>query len=79
MEGYDDIIPIPGCYLPQVDEAILQAVAQGLIWMTNGPASILGETDPRWDTCPVSRIETPARTDCGERVDGPGNSGCMEG
>ena len=59
MEGYDDIIPIPGCYLPQVDEAILQAVAQGLIWMTNGPASILGEPIPAGILAPSAVLRPP--------------------
>ena len=59
MEGYDDIIPIPGCYLPQVDEAILQAVAQGLIWMTNGPTSILGEPVPAGILGPTAVLLPP--------------------
>ena len=59
MEGYDDIIPIPGCYLPQVDEAISQAVAQGLIWMTNGPASILGEPIPAGILAPSAVLRPP--------------------
>ena len=59
MEGYDDIIPIPGCYLPQVDEAILQAVAQGLIWMTNGPTSILGESVPAGILGPTAVLRPP--------------------
>ena len=46
MEGYEDIIYIPACDASQVDEAIARAVDQGLIWLTNGPASILGEPIP---------------------------------
>lgn len=45
-EGYDDTFFIPGCDSVQVDEAIADAVEQGLLWMTNGPASILGEPVP---------------------------------
>ena len=45
-EGYDDTFFIPGCDPSYVDEAIADAVAQGLLWMTNGPASILGEPVP---------------------------------
>ena len=45
-EGYDDTFFIPGCEPAYVDEAIADAVAQGLLWMTNGPASILGEPVP---------------------------------
>ena len=59
MEGYDDIIPIPACDPSQVDEAILQAVAQGLIWMTNGPASILGEPVPAGILAPTAVLRPP--------------------
>jgi hypothetical protein len=59
MEGYDDIIPIPACDLHQVDEAILQAVAQGLLWMTNGPASILGEPVPPGILAPTAVLRPP--------------------
>ena len=59
MEGYDDIIPIPACEPSQVDEAISQAVAQGLIWMTNGPASILGEPIPAGILSPSAVLRPP--------------------
>lgn len=59
MEGYDDIIPIPACDPPQVDEAISQAVAQGLIWLTNGPASILGEPVPAGILGPTAALRPP--------------------
>ena len=41
MEGYEETFFIPKCEASQVDGAIAQAVTQGRIWMTNGPASVL--------------------------------------
>ena len=79
MGGYEDTFCIPACEPSQVDEAISQAVDEGLIWMTNGPASMLGEPIPAGILTPSAVLRTPARTDCGERVDGRGDSGRMEG
>ena len=45
-EGWDDYFSIPVCDSSRVDEAVSAAVAHGLLWMTNGPASILGEPIP---------------------------------
>ena len=59
MEGYEDTLYIPACEPAQVDEAISQAVAQGLIWMTNGPASILGEPIPAGVLAPSAVLRPP--------------------
>ena len=59
MEGYEDTFYIPACEPAQVDEAISQAVAQGLIWMTNGPASILGEPIPAGVLAPSAVLRPP--------------------
>ena len=59
IERYDDIIPIPACDASQVDEAISQAVAQGLIWLTNTPASILGEPIPAGILAPSAVLRPP--------------------
>ena len=59
MEGYEDTFFIPACESSQVDEAISQAVAQGLIWMTNGPASILGEPIPVGILSPSAVLRPP--------------------
>ena len=45
-EGYEEIITIPRCEPEHVENAISQAVEQGLVWLTNGPASILKESVP---------------------------------
>ena len=59
MEGYDDTFFIPKCSSPTVDEAISQAVAQGLLWMTNGPTSILGEPVPTGILSPSATLRPP--------------------
>ena len=59
MEGYEDTFFIPACEPDQVDEAISEAVAQGLIWMTNGPASILGEPIPAGVLAPSAELRPP--------------------
>jgi len=45
-KGYDATITIPKCEPADVDAAVSQAVEQGLVWLINGPASILKETVP---------------------------------
>ena len=45
-EGYEEEISIPKCEPADVEAAILQAVEQGLVWLTSGPASILKEPVP---------------------------------
>ena len=58
-EGYDDTFFIPGCDSLHVDEAIADAVEQGLLWMTNGPASILGEPVPPGILGPAAKLRPP--------------------
>ena len=58
-EGYDDTFFIPGCDSLHVDEAIVEAVEQGLLWMTNGPASILGEPVPPGILSPPAKLRPP--------------------
>ena len=45
-EGYEETLVIPACEAAQIDAAVLQAVEQGLVWLTSGPASILSEPVP---------------------------------
>ena len=40
-EGYEETLRVPACEPAHVDAAVLQAVEQGLVWLTSGPASIL--------------------------------------
>ena len=58
-EGYDDTFSIPACDPSHVDGAIGDAVAQGLLWMTNGPASILGEPVPPGVLSPSAKLRPP--------------------
>jgi len=58
-EGYEDTFFTPACGPDQVSEAISQAVAQGSIWMTNGPASILGEPIPAGVLTPSAVLRRP--------------------
>ncbi len=58
-EGYDDTFSIPGCDSLHVDEAITDAVKQGLLWMTNGPASIFGESVPPGILSPAAKLRPP--------------------
>ena len=45
-EGYEEILAIPRCEPARIDAAVLQAVEQGLVWLTSGPASLLSEPVP---------------------------------
>ena len=45
-EGYEETLIIPKCESAHVETAISQAVEQGLVWLTSGPASILKEPIP---------------------------------
>ena len=58
-EGYDDTFFIPGCDPSLVVGAIADAVAQGLMWMANGPASILGELVPPGVLSPSAKLRRP--------------------
>ena len=45
-EGYEEPLTIPKCDTAEVDAAVAQAVEQGTLWLTSGPASILNEVLP---------------------------------
>ena len=45
-EGYEEMLSIPKCESADVETAISQAVEQGVVWLTSGPASILKEPVP---------------------------------
>ncbi len=45
-EGYEETLVIPKCESANVEAAVSQAVEQGLVWLTSGPASILKEPIP---------------------------------
>ena len=45
-EGYDEMQAIPRCGEPALREAVHEAVEQGGVWLTNGPASVWREQIP---------------------------------
>ena len=45
-EGYEEPLSIPKCDTADVDAAVSQAVEQGILWLTSGPASILNVAVP---------------------------------
>ncbi len=63
-EGYDETLIIPKCESADVETAISQAVEQGLVWLTDGPASILKEPVPAGVLRPTAILRPPP-----ERID----------
>ena len=53
-EGYEDTVFIPKCDPAEVETAISEAVEQGVVWLVNGPASILSEPIPAGVLEPIS-------------------------
>src|SRR5262249_15530313 len=58
-EGYEETAVIPKCEPATVEAAIGEAVARGLVWLTNGPASILGEQVPAGVLTPTATLQPP--------------------
>ena len=58
-EGYEETLSIPKCERAQVETAILQAVERGLVWLSSGPASILGEPVPPGVFGPAAVLRRP--------------------
>ena len=58
-EGYDEPIAIPAADPAVVDTAIAAAVRDGRLWLTNGPASILGEAVPAGILTPDAVLQAP--------------------
>ena len=58
-EGYEDTVIIPKCEAPAVEAAIGEAVERGTLWLTNGPASILGEPIPAGVLTPTATFQRP--------------------
>ena len=45
-DGYEEPLAIPKCDPAVLDAEVVQAVEQGIVWLTSGPASILNEPVP---------------------------------
>ena len=58
-EGYEDTVIIPKCELARVEAAIGEAVERKILWLTNGPASILGEPIPAGVLTPTATLQPP--------------------
>ena len=58
-EGYEETLPIPQCDKAHVEAAISRAVEQGTLWLTSGPASILGEQVPAGVLVPAATLRPP--------------------
>ena len=58
-EGYEDTVFIPKCEARDVENAIAEAVQQGLVWLINGPASILNEPVPDGVLNPSATLHPP--------------------
>lgn len=58
-EGYEETLVIPQCDKTHVEAAINQAVEQGALWLTSGPASILGEQVPAGVLVPAATLRPP--------------------
>ena len=63
-EGYEEELSLPKCEPADVETAILQAVEQGLVWLTSGPASILEEPVPAGVLSAAAILRPPS-----ERID----------
>jgi len=57
--GYDEPVPVPQAPAPVVDEAIVEAVRGGDLWLTAGPASLLGEEVPPGLLSDTAALQAP--------------------
>jgi len=57
--GYEEPRVIPRADAATVDEAVRAAVRSGLLWLTNGPASLLGEEAPAGVLTPEATVQGP--------------------
>ena len=60
-EGYEDTFVIPKCEPDNTEMAISEAVRRGLVWLVNGPASILGEPVPDGILSPSATLLAPPK------------------
>ena len=58
-EGYDEPVDIPACPREAVEEAVTQAVEQGVLWLVNGPSSFQGEELPPGLLTETATLRTP--------------------
>lgn len=58
-DGYMEPLPIPKASKEVINKAVAQAVESGLLWLTNGPASILEEPIPAGVLTEQATIQKP--------------------
>lgn len=58
-EGYEDTLIIPKCESDVIESSIAIAVERGTLWLTNGPASVLGESVPAGVLTPTAALQPP--------------------
>jgi hypothetical protein len=58
-EGYEEPVVIPAAESAVVEGAVAAAVRDGALWLTNGPASILGEDVPPGILTPEATLQSP--------------------
>ena len=58
-DGYDDFASIPKCESETVEKAIEEAVRSGLLWLTNGQASIFDEVIPQGILTANAHLQAP--------------------
>ena len=58
-EGYEETVVVPKCEPASVETAVSRAVEQGTLWLTAGPASILGEPVPAGVLNPSATLRPP--------------------
>ena len=69
-EGYEETLAVPQCDPAKVEEAVAQAVEQGLVWLASGPASILGEPLPAGVFSAAALLRPPpGRIEVGELME----------
>lgn len=59
MDGYSDTFIIPKCEAATVEASIGEAVVRGHLWLTNGPASVLGEPVPAGVLASTATLQPP--------------------
>ena len=58
-DGYEEPLTIPKCEPADVDAAVLQAVEQGMLWLTSAPASIFNEPVPPGVLSALASLRSP--------------------
>ena len=59
MDGYDEVVSIPGCDESGLRDSIEEAVHKGVIWMLDGPTSLFNEPVPTGILSDASKLLSP--------------------